>query len=263
MRYLFNYWNNLKENMKDGSLYVFLDYDGTLTPLRKTPKEAVIPKETRKLLADLSKKRKCKLAIISGRALKDLKKTVGIKNIVYSGNHGLELEGRGLKFQSPISPNFKALVGRIKNGLKEEISDIKGALIEEKGFSLSLHYRLVAKNDLPLLKTIFRKNTASYLKRKQIKIESGKMVWEIRPAIKWDKGKVVLWILAQQKSGRTNKSIIPIYLGDDLTDEDAFKALKNKGLTVFVGKPRPSQAEYYLKNTQEVIKFLKQLLELK
>jgi trehalose-phosphatase len=79
---------------------------------------------------------------------------------------------------------------------------------------------------------------------------------EVRPAVEWSKGKAALWLLSKQKSHLRGRPILPIYIGDDVADEEAFKALKNKGLTIFVGKPKKSHAKYYLKNTREVSKFL-------
>lgn len=253
---------------------LFLDYDGTLTPIVETPNQAIIPSETKDLLEQLSRKPKCKLAIISGRALKDIKNIVGIKNIIYAGNHGLEIEGPKIKFAIPVSPDYRAILKKIKKSLNIKISSISGAFIEDKGLSLSLHYRLTDKKDIPLLKGIFSKVVSPYLGRNKsqepqpnlvswdnIRIKSGKMVLEIGPAVKWDKGKVVLWLSAKQKAVLNRKSIIPIYIGDDRTDEDAFKAIKNKGLSIFVGKPKHSQSNYYLKNTREVVEFLKQILK--
>jgi trehalose 6-phosphate phosphatase len=83
----------------------------------------------------------------------------------------------------------------------------------------------------------------------------GKKVLEVCPPVNWDKGKAVLWLL-HNMSFSENTPVLPIYIGDDITDEDAFKLLKGSGLTVFVGKPKKSNAEYYIKDTNEVLSFL-------
>jgi len=202
------------------------------------------------------------LAIISGRSLKDIKNMVGLKNIIYSGNHGLEIEGPKIKFKIPLPAGYTSVLRQIKNDLKKKLFTIKGAFLEDKGLSLSLHYRLVNKKNMALLKSIFDEATTAYRIKNKIKIRPGKMMFEIRPPIKWDKGKIVLWLLRRERFVLKDNNLLPVYIGDDLTDEDAFGALKNKGLTVFVGGKKASRAKFYLKNHQEVREFLKRILRL-
>lgn len=263
MRYLFEEWDKLKEDISNKHIFLFLDYDGTLTPIVKNPNKAIMPKSTKGLLKELLKIPECRLAIISGRALEDIKNKVGLRDIIYSGNHGLEIEGPKIRFKSPIPVSFRIVLGEIKEQLTERLSLIKGHILEDKGLSLALHYRLVDKKYIPLVKVIFHEIGLPYKVAKKVKIRSGKMVLEIKPPIDWDKGKVVLWLLARQQFELGGKQVLPIYIGDDITDEDAFKALKNKGLTIFVGRPAVSEASYYLKNTQEVTDFMKQILGVK
>jgi trehalose-phosphatase len=197
-----------------------------------------------------------KLAFISGRAIEDIKNRVGLKNVVYSGNHGLEIEGPKIDFKPMVTPRYGVIIERIKNDIERKIASIRGAFIEDKGLSLSLHYRLVDKSQIPLLKTIFDEAVILYLARNKIRIKPGKMVLEVRPPVEWDKGKVVLWLLNRQMFTLKKGDILPIYIGDDVTDEDAFKALKKKGLTIFVGEDNDFSAEYYLKDQDEVAEFL-------
>jgi len=263
MKYLFNEWGKLSEEFKDKHLFLFLDYDGSLTPIVATPKQAIIPKQAKELLEKLSKKAEYKIAIISGRALRDIREKVGLKNIIYVGNHGAEIKGPKIKFESPISPRCRAILDHIKTDLENKLSSIRGAILEDKGLSLSVHFRMVDKKQIPQVKAIVHECVILYLVRSKIKIKSGKMVLEIRLPLEWDKGKVVLWLLARQKFTMREKPFVPIYIGDDRTDEDAFKVLKNKGLTIFVGEPKPSHAQYYLKNPREVTQFLERILDLK
>jgi trehalose-phosphatase len=263
MEYLLRNWKRIDEKLKAKHAFLFLDYDGTLIPIVATPQQAVIPRSTKTLLEKFSKNQKYKIAIISGRALKDIKEKVGLKNVIYVGNHGAEIEGPKIKFESPISPRCRAILEHIKTDLEKKLSSIKGTILEDKGLSLSVHFRLVDKSQIPQVKAIVHECAILYLVRSKIKIKSGKMVLEIRLPLEWDKGKVVLWLLARQKFAISEKSFIPIYIGDDKTDEDAFKALKNKGLTIFVGEPKPSHARYYLKNSREVTQFLERILDLK
>lgn len=262
MDYLLKYWDSLK-NKLNNNIMLFLDYDGTITPIAKTPSKAVIASKTKNLLSELSKNSHCKIAIISGRSLNDIKNMVRLRNIIYAGNHGLEIEGPKIKFENEISPRLKDIIEQIKNDLYTKFSKIKGILIEDKRLSLSIHYRLVNKKYIPLIKNVLKETTEFYLIRKKVKIDSGKKVFEIKPDVDWDKGKVVLWLLRREQFLLKDSRILPIYIGDDLTDEDAFKALGNKGITISVGKPHHSYAKYYLKNVKEVEKFLRRILEFK
>lgn len=263
MDYLFTQLSEVKEQLRNKFILLLLDYDGTLTPIVETPKKAVISKETKELLQRLSKNSHCALGIISGRALEDIKNTVGIKDIIYAGNHGLEIEGPKIKFESHVSPRLKSVIRNIAEELSKRLSSINGILLEDKGLTLSIHYRLVDKKDMPALETILFEVANPYTLRGKIKINSGKKVYEITPSVQWDKGKVALWLMARQQFASGENKVLPVYIGDDVTDEDAFKALKRKGLTIFVGGPGKSSADYYLKDAQEVARFLHLALSLK
>ena len=261
MKYLFTTWKKLEKVLGKKDIFIFLDYDGTLAPITDKPEKAFISKETKKILANLARIPNCKIAIISGRAIKDIKKKVGIKNIVYAGNHGLEIEGPQAKFKKQIDQKSLAILRSIKTELAKKLSGIKGAFVEDKDLTLSFHYRLVDKKYIPEFKNVFHETIIPHLASDTIRIKPGKKVFEVRPSINWDKGKVVLWLLARERLANRNKKILPLYVGDDITDEDAFCAIRNKGLTVFVGLPKESCAEYYLKSTQEVTKLLEKILE--
>jgi len=263
MEHLFFRLNKLKSSLKGKFIFLFLDYDGTLTPIVQSPDKAIISVKTLDVLKGLSKNPHCRVAIISGRALKDIKNKIGLEGIIYAGNHGLEIDGPKLRFKAPLSMGYMAILKKIKGILKKKLSKIRRVIIEDKGLALSVHYRLVNIKDVQAVKTIFHETVAHYIISNKIKIRPGKKVLEIRPSLEWDKGKVVLWLLARLKFALGKESSVPIYIGDDITDEDAFKALRNTGWTVFVGNPGSSCAKYYLKNTQEVAEFLEQILKIK
>ncbi|MFH1190962.1 MAG: trehalose-phosphatase [Candidatus Omnitrophota bacterium] len=262
MEYLFSQFSKIKELLRNKFILLLLDYDGTLTPIVKTPSKAVIHKNTKELLQKLSRSFYCKIGILSGRKLEDIKNIVGIGGIVYAGNHGLEIEGAKIKFKSQVTSRLKSIIRNIAKDMQKRLSGIKGALVEDKGLTLSIHYRLVDKKDMPVFEKIISEVTSPYIARNKIKVNAGKKVYEIKPPVKWDKGKAALWFLARQQFILGVKNALPVYIGDDITDEDAFKALKRKGLTVFVGKSGSSKADYYLKNTEEVAKFLRSILAL-
>lgn len=257
MHYLFARLDEIKKTIKGKVIIIFLDYDGTLTPIVKNPEAAVIAAGKKELLRKLSKNKMCKVAVISGRSLADIKNKIGLSNIIYSGNHGLEISGPKFKFKVPVSREYKVILREIKNQLKKKFSFVRGILLEDKGLCLALHYRLVNKNQIPLVESGFKEVTSPYLLKHKIEIKPGKMVFDIKPALRWDKGKAVLQLLSRQKAFLRGKAILPIYIGDDKTDEDAFRVLRNNSLTIFVGKPKKSYAGFYLKNTNEVFKLLK------
>lgn len=263
MKNLIDALKSLKEGLTARPLFLFLDYDGTLAPIADTPSKARISRETKEVLKQLSKTPGCRVAIMSGRTLKDIKKMVSIDGIIYSGNHGLEIEGPKIKFESPAPVRIKNLLKKIKADLSEKLSRIRGVFIEDKGPALGVHYRLVNAQDEYAVKNIVHSVLNPYRLERKVRLKYGKKVFEIRPPMKWDKGHATLWLLARQRF-ISKEEPLPIYIGDDLTDEDAFRALKDRGITIFVGEGRHlSRARYYLKDSKEVLYFLKQILQLR
>jgi len=260
MRYVFDDLEKIKRGLKGKYLFLFLDCDGTLAPIVDNPDKAAIAPKTKKLLGELSEKNNCKVAIISGRALADIEKKVGLKNIIYSGNHGFQITGPKIKHEMAVPAGYKKILERIKNQLENNFSKVKGVFVEDKKFSLALHFRLADRKQVPFIKTVFHESVILYLVRNKIKIRPGKKIIEVIPPVRWDKGKIVLWLLARQEALSKNNGIVPIYIGDDATDEDAFKALKNRGLTIFVGHTDSSLAKYYVKDVEGVHNFLKFIL---
>jgi trehalose-phosphatase len=262
MKYLFQNLDKIKKQLIDKMIFLFLDYDGTLTPIVEKPEHAIIPKETKDLLRELSKIPHCKIAVISGRSIKNIRRLVGLSNIIYGGNHGLELAGPQVRFKSSISKKHSSILKKIGRILHNKLRFVKGVLIENKGLSLSVHYRLVSNRNVKLVRRIFCEVTAINFWRNEIRVRMGKKVLEVCPPVKWNKGKAVLWLL-RHTSFAENIPVLPIYIGDDTTDEDAFKILKDSGLTVFVGKPTKSHAQYYVKDTSDVLNFLRMIIKLK
>lgn len=259
MQYLFAQWSKLSHKLHSKKVCIFLDYDGTLTPITKTPQQALLSKETKRILKNLAQNPRCILVIISGRSLSNIKKMVGIKNIIYVGNHGLEFGDLHTAFRFPISSRYKIILKQIKNNLINELATIKGVLIEDKKLSLCLHYRSVNKKNISIIKAVFNRVVAIYKVQQELRVLVGKEVLEISPTIVWDKGKIVSLILVLLRVIFRYDRIIPLYIGDDVTDENAFSILKNRGITIFVGKPKQTRAKYYLKNTQEVKELLKKI----
>ena len=256
MEYLLGQLRRL--DLQRGAILLF-DYDGTLTPIVERPELAVLPSDMRKLLKSLAKR--FKVAIISGRSLADVKRFVGLRHVYYAGNHGLEINGPKMRLLRPEARCVRPAIAEIYWRLRKKLWDIKGATVEDKRLTASIHYRLVAQRELKGLKDIFWEVVKPYLKSGKIRVTCGKKVFEIRPNIEWDKGKAALWIIDVIDS---EKKLIPVYIGDDQTDEDAFLALKNRGITILVSSGRKkSHAKFFLRNVDEVKTFLKKLAGMK
>jgi len=231
----------------------FLDYDGTLTPIKEKPQQAKIDKEAKALLKEISKKDWTEVFILSGRGLQDVKRQLGIKTITYIGNHGMEAEGPGFKFIHKPALRSRPAIQRCYRLLKKNLR-FKGTALENKKYTLSFHYRGADNAKKPLIKRLFW-NTISKVIRTggDIVITTGKEVLEVRPNINWNKGSIVKWLLAKKHL----KGSLPICIGDDKTDEDAFKALGKKGISILVcPRKRKTHAKYRLDSPDEVIELL-------
>ncbi len=144
MQYLFDVWDEVAHRLKSANHILLLsDYDGTLTPIVDKPELAVLPQEIKKLLRKLAKNRRYTVGIISGRALADLKSKVDLEGIIYAGNHGLEIEGFGSSFLEPIAEEMRPFLKMLNQALSATLRGIKGAFVEDKGLTVSVHYRLV------------------------------------------------------------------------------------------------------------------------
>jgi len=262
VKYLFDEWEVLSKRFRSHYKFLFLDYDGTLTPIAAKPSQAVLSRRVRKVLERLSENPTCRLAIISGRALADIKKIVGIDSIVYAGNHGLEIEGPDLKHRAFLHPRYQRIIQEVRDILKNSVAGVKGVILEDKGLSLALHYRLVNPEKIPELLKNLRHALSRYVSRNEVKVRKGKMVIEVSPPVAWDKGKLVRWLIARWNLRVNARNTLAVYIGDDTTDEDAFRAISNSGVTIFVGDPVDTMARYYLRGPGEVAGFLKRIAQL-
>ncbi len=252
MKHLFEDWENIQARIQQAqNLFVFLDYDGTLTPIVSRPEMAICPPEVKMQLEKLRDLPRVYLAIISGRSLEDLREKVGVSGIIYVGNHGLEIENPVGRHKKILSSDRTRELKRITQNLQNSLKEIPGILFEEKGPILSVHYRNVPQKFFALIPQVVEEELRKW--RDCWKMASGKMVLEIRPNVDFHKGKAVREILKTVPS----LGLLPIYLGDDQTDEDAFRVLKGQGISVFIGPGGlPSGADFFLQNPDEVQEFL-------
>ena len=252
MKHLFEDWENIQARIQQAqNLFLFLDYDGTLTPIVSRPELALCPGEVKRHLEELRDLPRIYLAIISGRSLDDLRAKVGVPGITYVGNHGLEIENPGGRHKKILSSARTRELKRITQNLQNSLKEIPGILFEEKGPILSVHYRNVPQKFFAQIPQVLEEELQQWKDR--WKMVSGKMVFEIRPDVDFHKGEAVREILKTFPS----LGLLPFYLGDDQTDEDAFQVLKGQGISVFIGPGRfPSEADFFLQNPDEVQEFL-------
>jgi len=262
MRHLFEEWTAIARRLKTADhVLLLVDYDGTLTPIVDRPELAVLDHDTKKLLQKLSRNRHYTIGIISGRALSDLKSKIGLDDLIYAGNHGLEIEGLGSSFLEPVAAEMQPLLDMLHKALSATMKGIRGVFIENKGLTLSVHYRMAEDKEEVKVKDAFHRVTHPLDLTGKIKITQGKKVYEIRPPVDWNKGKAVAWLVAKLKDSSRKRRILPLYLGDDLTDEDAFKLInKIGGISIIIGSDSPnSEARYFLKSPEEVTELLEML----
>jgi len=254
----FKHLNGIKDQLAQKDVFVFLDYDGTLTPIVATPDLAVLSEEMRKVVRELSS---CyKVSIVSGRATDDVQSKVQISGIFYAGSHGFEIVYPDGKVKvNEEAQAIRRVIDVVHQELSNDLKDVKGALVEHVKYTISAHYRLVSDEDFPKVKEAVEDILSEHT---NLRKTNGKKVFELRPKIDWHKGKAVEWIL--NDLGYQPHKHLAIYIGDDVTDEDAFAALKDKGFGILVADtPRESQAAYMIKDTQDVKRVLEFLIEMK
>jgi len=260
VKYLFSERKKIERKIeKAKSILLVCDFDGTLVSIKPTPNLVHLPPKTKKLLFLLSGDKKYNVGIISGRPLVEVKKLVGLDNIFYVGNHGFEIKlPKRKKFIYSQAKKIRPLIKSLSKKFNKLLSCYNEILVEDKIYTLSIHYRNCRANQVASLKKDARRIYLPLVKKKKVRVTEGKKVIEIRPPLDWDKGKALRWTRNRLKK---NKSLT-IYIGDDRTDEDAF-AQTGKGLSVYVGaKKRHSSAKFYLSGPNQVVSFLTFLVKL-
>jgi trehalose 6-phosphate phosphatase len=231
------------------------DFDGTLTPIVDSPHLAELQAPVRRLLLQLARRENVTLAIISGRSLDDLRQRVGIPDWIYAGNHGLEISGPGLTFVEPSAAACRETLHQLADNLVSRLQSVAGVHVEDKGLTVSVHYRQVAAEDGEEVRR--QVHAALSCSSHPFVLGTGHMVYEIRPRVYWNKGDAIHWIAEQ----RGLAPALPLYMGDDATDEDAFAALTD-GITIKVGDSAETAARYHVDNQTEVQEFLAWLTRL-
>jgi trehalose 6-phosphate phosphatase len=249
---------------KAGALSLFLDFDGTLAPIVNDPADAWLGPEVRRRLTALAARDDTLVAIVSGRALADLRLRVGIASAIYAGNHGLEISGpdiggKPVCFVEPCAFARREPLRRICDNLTAALAHIPGARVENKVLTASVHYRQAAAGETHHITEIVHRELArgsGLSQGRHFHVNHGKMVLEIVPRTGWHKGAAVGWINARLAMPGAQS----IYIGDDRTDEDAFARMTEE-ITVRVGRSAGTSARYFVKDPARVHAFLEWLSE--
>jgi trehalose-phosphatase len=182
-----------------------------------------------------------------------------VPGINYAGNHGLEIEGPNIAFLHPQAESLRTVIDQVYQQLYRQIADYTGVIIQHKGLTLSVHYRLTPDDLVGQVDSEFRAVLSSFQKSPPIKITEGKKVLEVRPDVPWDKGKAIAKLQEIYP-----QATLTIFFGDDLTDEDGFNVVQEAGgLAVFVGPARqPTRALHRVDSPQEVSETLRLMAHL-
>jgi trehalose 6-phosphate phosphatase len=243
----------IRARAADRRVALFLDYDGTLTPIVDRPEAAVLTPAMRARVARVA--RMMPVAVVSGRDLADVRARVGVPDITYAGSHGLDIDGPVGRHD--VGSDAAERVARAAERLEERFSDeaIPGVLIERKRFGVSVHYRLVEAERVAAVEHV----VGGVVKEiPGLRRHDGKKVFEVQPDVPWHKGRAVETLLDLLGGAR---DVHAVYVGDDRTDEDAFRALRADGTGIVVwDAPRPTAARYHLRDPNDVGTFLDRLV---
>jgi trehalose-phosphatase len=252
MRHLFSDWQTVLARIYQAEICcLLLDFDGTLTPIVAAPRLAVCPPEVKRVLEEMRDSPRFELAIISGRALDDIREKVGIDGITYVGNHGLGFQNPVGECRRYLSPQRQREFHLIRKELGSALGNFPGIVFEDKGAILAVHYRNVARELGGCIPKIMNRILGRWSEHWHLR--QGKMVLEVCPRARFDKGKAAEMIL----KFFPQRDLLPIALGDDDSDEDVFRVIGNRGITVSVGNDgKNSEAEYFLNDPSETLEFL-------
>lgn len=236
-------------------VFLALDFDGTLADIESDPDAPTIPDETRETLSALAHEPAVEVAIVSGRGLADLRDRIDLSEVVYAGNHGLEIQTDEYVVH-PDARRAEATITDCCNRLTDQLADVEGVIVENKGVTATVHYRLVADEDVPVVQNAVESLVET---RDDVRVTTGKAVLELRPAVEWDKGRAVQQLTDELVP--SDETWLSVYVGDDTTDESAFAALPDRGLAVKVGTDPDTRASYRVADPDEVRTLLSWLHE--
>jgi alpha,alpha-trehalase len=242
--------------IEEQKLLLCLDYDGTLSEITARPAAArPVPGVRRMLRALAAHPERITLAIISGRDLATLRTLLRPEEGIWmAGSHGIELvDPRGKRYSQHASARARAEIAKIRAWMKQQLRSREGFVIEDKRTAIALHYRNVKPAAAAVVRAALRELVEA--RCPSVTILRGKMVDEFIPRGLGGKGAAVRTI--QKLIGQ---ALFPVYIGDDTTDEDAFRELCDDGVTIRVGNARRSWAQFRVDSPTRVVAILGELL---
>lgn len=258
------YMNDMLAMWREKSMGLFFDLDGTLAPIAPRPDAVAITPAIRQILSEIASH--ASVTILTGRSVSDAQQIIGLSNVTYAGNHGIEWFDKGVHYLLPEAQTYEKQMKALYSVLQRDLVDLTGVAVEDKGVSVSVHYRLAPIPHQAREAVISA--IAHVPESKGLKIREGKMIIEVRPPIDADKGTALTWMINNRKLRSA------LVLGDDLTDVDAFTALTDlklqngtKGFNIAVlGPNTPGEvligSDLYLPNTEAVEIFLARFVEI-
>jgi len=259
--------DEIRSRLLGKRLVIFLDYDGTLTPIVSNPEEAFMSASMRATVDKLSAAKK--VAIISGRGRERVKDFVQLPSLYYAGSHGHDISGPG-GLRHRIAEDALPALASARESLRAQLASIPGAAVEDNEFSVSVHWRNTPVERRAEVENVTRREVERW---HDLKYTQGKCVYEVRPELPgapvWNKGEAVRYLLdhllsdaahtQQTDDGDEESDVVPIYIGDDLTDEDAFAVLHELGGLSFLvagrgesERPRETYGTHVLADCAEV-----------
>lgn len=246
----------IAERAQHKRLCIFLDYDGTLTPIVDDPWHAHMHESARAAVQRIASV--CCTAIISGRSREKVQEFVNVPGLYYAGSHGLDIGapgGKGCLVQPP--EDVKCVMNSLHERLSHIAQRVHGAIVEHNAYCVSVHHRRCNAPDRQHLESLVEQELAKW---NEVRLSRGRKVLEVRPNIDWDKGKALAYLITELNYS-SSLPCLPVYCGDDWTDEDAFRACKqHNGVSIVVSRSdRPSEAEMSLRCPEETREFLLEL----
>jgi trehalose-phosphatase len=257
-------WDSLlAPRLASRRIAVFCDFDGTLSPIVAHPDAAFLPAGTRGVLARLA--RHCPVGVISGRDLTDVRARVGLSGLWYAGSHGVELAGPGgVHDVVPAAEQARPVLAKAAAELSDRLGDVPGVFIEPKHFTVSVHYRAVPRGRVAEVVDTVARVAA---RNPELVVLNGRRVAELQPDIDWNKGQALRWLLNRfDHPDATGRRLLPVYAGDDITDEYALEAIRDNGIGIVVRSDehgdRPTAAYAAVSDPAALCRFLARVADL-
>lgn len=241
-------------------LFLALDFDGTLAPIQADPDAVEVPEATRTTLDRLMNRQRIELAIVTGRQVADVRNRLGFATLNYAGNHGLRLVHNDTVTIHQEAVASVDAIDETCERLSMRLADWDGCFVENNVLSATIHYRQASEGVGPVVREMIEEIIDELGYTEALTVTDGKRIYELRPPVDWDKGRAVEWL--RERIVPDGQRWQTVYVGDDVTDEAAFRTVGNDGLSIVVGRPtRSTAARYRLANTGDVRSFLSWLAD--